>query len=145
VDENVIAFSNRYGGQQAVIVYNNSARPTLGVINSSVPFLDRPDRAKPRRRKLADALELSSGEAQFTIFKDYVSGLERIFNNKQLSTGGLSLKLEPYQVCAFLDIQQVDGGEAGYRTLAEKLKGAGVPSIAAAIQEIIDARPLSRG
>jgi hypothetical protein len=73
-----------------------------------------------------------------------VTGLERIFNNKQLSTGGLSLKLEPYQACVFLDIQQVDSSEASYRILAEKLNGAGVPSVAAAIQEIVDARPVSR-
>jgi hypothetical protein len=141
VDENVIAFSNRYGGRQALVVYNNSSRITSGAILSSVPFLARP---KPRRRKLVDALELSSSEAQFTIVKDHVTGLERIFNNKQLSTGGLSLKLEPYQACVFLDIQQVDSSEASYRILAEKLNGAGVPSVAAAIQEIVDARPVSR-
>jgi glycosidase len=154
VNEDVFAYSNRAADPQtgaserALVIYHNKYATTRGWIKRSVAYSVRAgnnddssagpaaDRAL-MQKTLGEGLGLRNDENTFCIFRDQVSGLEYIRNNRELWENGLYAELDAYKCYVFLDWHQVQDNEWGqYTHLAAYLDGRGVPSIEEALREV---------
>ena len=140
VNEDVFAYSNRAGDERALVVYHNKYSSTQGWIRNSAAFLEKSasgDERTLRQKSLGEGLNLINDDRFYTIFRDHVSGLEYIRNNKELHDQGLFVALDAYKYSVFLDFREVqDDDWRQYNQLTEYLNGRGVPSIDEALQEI---------
>jgi hypothetical protein len=84
------------------------------------------------QRSLAEGLDLP--REGYTVFKDYVNGLEYIRACGDITNKGLFALLGGYQCQVFLDWRFVDGKE--WQTVHDLLNGAGVPSMQAKYEEL---------
>ncbi|SYZ73422.1 conserved hypothetical protein [Candidatus Zixiibacteriota bacterium] len=138
VDENVFAYTNRAGGERAVILYNNAYNTTRGTIHTSTAInIGDGDKSVLVRRSLGEALALNSSSDCFYAFRDYQSGLEYIRYARNLIEQGLFAELHAYQYHAFLDFREIHDNDGSWRRLEQKLDGAGVPNIDDAYREMI--------
>ncbi len=137
VDENVFAYSNMMGGEKAIIIYNNSYNSTRGTIKLSTAVnKGDADNKILIRKTLAEALDIRAEPGYFTILKDYESGLEYIRDNMEIAEKGLFAVLRGYQYSAFLDLREIRDVDGSVRRLCDRLGGAGVPDMAAALHEL---------
>jgi len=140
VNEDVFAYSNRSGGERTLIVYHNKFADVRGWVRTSVGAAVK-DPDGPQRivqRSLGEALVLHHDEHSFTIFRDQRSGLEYIRSSNELCERGLYVELAAYTCHVFMDFREVPDNEwRHYEHIATYLKGRGVPSVEAALQEIL--------
>jgi glycosidase len=144
VNENLFAYSNRRGGESALVLYNNSLNPAWGWIKTSSAFAEKaPEGEKVLlRRDLAEGLGLHAGGDRFCVFREQRSNRWFIRSSSELKEKGLFITLRGYESQVFLDIYEVQDTAVGtYRRLAESLAGAGVESVEEALREL-SFRPL---
>jgi hypothetical protein len=139
VNEDVFAYSNRAGDERGLVVYHNRYAEAKGWIRSSAAH-SVPDGSGGRRlvqRSLGEGLGLHAEGDWFTLLREQRSGLEFIRRSADLCRDGLYVELHAYGCQVFLDIHEVEDGASGQlRRLAEKLGGAGVPNVPAALREM---------
>ncbi len=140
VNEDVFAYSNRYGGVGTLFVFNNRYSTARGWIRTSVAFSVKDGPVENRhlvQKSLKEGLDLMGGKDHYTIFRDHTSNLEYIRDNRGLSDNGLFIELQAYQYHVFLDFRQVEDNEwHHYGQICRYLDGKGVPSIDDTIREI---------
>ena len=139
VDDAVLAYSNGSGPTRSVVVYHTRFATTSGAIRDSIAFARKsPSGAKRRvRRSLAEGLGLPHDPGAFVAFRDARTGLEYLRSCRELWERGLTLRLEAYEGHVFWEFRDLVDGPAGqWRRLAERLGGAGVPSLEGALQEL---------
>jgi glycosidase len=139
VNEDVFAYSNRSGGDRALVVYNNRYADARGTVRDSVGYaVKAADGSRSiARRSLADGLGLHREDGWFTIMRDAASGLEHLRSSRDLAERGLPISLGAYGRHVFLDVREVADGAAGqYGRLAATLGGRGVPSVDEALREM---------
>ncbi|NOH02306.1 MAG: alpha-amylase [Chloroflexi bacterium] len=132
VDENVFAYSNRFGSpstgsgqvERGLIIYHNKFADTKGWIKTSAAALDKAT-GKLKRKNLAEGLALP--REGYVIFKDYASQLEYIRSCREIWEKGLYVELGAYQCHAFMDFRFV--GDKEWGEIYRALNGAGVPSM----------------
>ena len=148
VNENVFAYSNKYGDERTLVVYNNKNTSAKGWIRTSVAYAVKgSDKNQPIlvQKTLGEGLEVNSGHGSFTIFRDHITGLEYIRSSRELSEKGLYVELGPYQYHVFLDIAGIeDNVWSHYAHLNTYLNGLGVPSIEETMREIF-LQPIHHG
>jgi glycosidase len=141
VDENVLAYSNRSGGERCLVIYHNSFSETGGWLRMSTAYAEKDesgDRTSLRQKSLGEGLGLGRGENGYVVFKDWRTGLEYIRPCRDLFEKGLSVALGAYQRHVFLDFREVqDNRRHHYRQLHARLEGRGVPDMAAALEETV--------
>jgi hypothetical protein len=126
VNEDVFAYSNRFGEERGLVVYHNRYAETSGWIKTSAAFKEMVS-GELRQVSLAEGLGLPY--QGYAIFKDYVMGLEYIRSCGELWDRGLYVGLSAYQHHAFLDWRIVEG--EGWAEVCQALNGAGVESMEA--------------
>lgn len=90
------------------------------------------------QKNLGEGLGLEYNENVFTIFRDQITGLEYLRNNREVHERGLYVDLDAYKYRVFVDFRQVrDNDLRQYANLAAYLQGGGVPSVEDAIKEAI--------
>jgi hypothetical protein len=139
VNEDVFAYSNRTRGEKALVIYHNKYTEARGWIRSSVGYAVKTDDGqKIVQKTLGEGLALRDDPETFTIFRDHVSGMEFIRNNRELHEKGLYVELGAYKHHVFLDFREVQDTEwRQYAQLASQLNGRGVPSIDEALKEVL--------
>jgi hypothetical protein len=140
VNEDVFAYSNRWGDERALVVYHNKFAEARGWIKDSVGFAVKgPDGSKwIEQHTLGAGLKLHRDESRFTIFRDSLTGLEYIRGNQELCDRGFYVELAAYKCHVFLDFRQVVDNEwHHYEYISTYLNGRGVPSIETALLEIL--------
>jgi len=139
VNENVFAYSNRVGDKQALIAYHNKYEQATGWIRTSVAYSIKTEDGDNRQliqKTLGEGLNLHYRDDYFCIFRDHLSGLEYLRNNKELHEKGLYIELGAYKYHVFLDFREVqDNIWHHYANLAAFLNGRGVPNIEEALRE----------
>jgi glycosidase len=134
VDENVFAFSNKYGDERSLVIYHNKFGHTTGWIRTSVGYLSD---GKIIQKSLSEGLGLSGDPNTYTIFRDHISGLEFIRHNKEIAERGIFSDLHAYKYHVFLDFKQVKPTKIKpYDQLHDMLNGGGVPSMSEAVLEL---------
>jgi glycosidase len=129
VDENIFAYSNRSGGERALVVYNNRYGSAHGTIDFSAAYADKAA-GHLRQQRLQEGLGLSGDQEAILAFRDSLTSLEFLRRSSQLSTQGLTLDLHAYQCHVFLDWRELRATvEQPWDRLCDQLNGAGVPSL----------------
>jgi glycosidase len=141
VNEDVLAYSNRNGGERVLVIYHNRFASARGWIRTSVAYSVKTGEGDERtltRKGLGEGLGLHAGGDYFCIFRDHVSGLEYIRNSQELHETGLYIELDAYKCHVFLDLHEVrDNEQHHYSHLAAYLNGRGVPSVEEALTETL--------
>lgn len=133
VNEDVFAYSNKVGNERTLVVYNNRYNRTQGYIKTSVGYNEG---GSIIQRNIGEALDLPT--ENYSIVKDYMSGLEFILSNKEIHEKGHYFDLHGYHSICFLDWRiQEDNEFFHYAQLYHYLAGKGVPSIQDSLQELI--------
>ena len=138
VDESVLAYSNGTGPTRSLVIYHTKFGSTAGTIRDSTAYARKSASGAKRlvRRSLAEGLGLTNDPAMFTTFRDARTGLQYIRSSREVWEHGLWLSLDAYQGHVFWEFDEVRDGSAGqWRRLAERLGGAGVPSLDDALVE----------
>ncbi|MDY6878295.1 MAG: alpha-amylase family glycosyl hydrolase [Chloroflexota bacterium] len=149
VNEDVFAYSNRVGpsaahgtgDERALVVYHNKYAETRGWIRTSAAYVVKTgqggDEKSLVQKSLGEGLALHDDGDTFTIFRDYVTGLEYIRSSKELCEKGLYVELGAYKCHVFLDFREVRDSEFHqYAQLAAYLNGRGVPDIEETLKEV---------
>ncbi len=140
VNEDVFAYSNQAGEQHALVVFHNKFAQASGWIRLSAAFPVRTGNGDERslvQLTLGQGLGLHADERYYTVFREHVSGLEYLRNNRELHQQGLYVELKAYEYQVFLDFRQVMDDENGqYARLAASLEGSGVDNLDDALTEM---------
>jgi glycosidase len=129
VDENVFAYSNRSGGERALVVYNNRYGTTRGAIHLSAAYADKGS-AQLRQMRLHEGLGLNAGPGTVFAWRDSLTGLEYLRRGNDLIERGLPMDLHAYQCHVFLDWRELQSTqELPWDRLCDRLNGGGVPSL----------------
>ncbi|MDO9130720.1 MAG: alpha-amylase family glycosyl hydrolase [Anaerolineales bacterium] len=124
VNEDVFAYSNRFGVERGLVIYHNKYAETRGWVKTSAAFMDKAT-GRLVQKSLGQGLGLP--DEGCVIFKDYVSVLEYIRPCREMVEEGLYVELKAYQCHVFLDWRFVHGEQ--WKAVYEALNGAGVPSV----------------
>jgi len=139
VNEDVFAYSNRIGDERGLVIYHNRYAEARGWIKNSAGY-SVPDGSGGRRqvqRTLGEGLGLHPDGDWFTLLREQRSGLEFIRSSADLCRDGFFVELHAYGCQVYLDIHEMADGPSGQlRRLAERLGGAGVPSVGAALRDM---------
>jgi glycosidase len=129
VDENIFAYSNRNGGERALVVYNNRYGSTRGTVDFSAAYADK-GAGHLRQQRLHEGLGLSGDREAILAFRDSLTGLEFLRRSGQLSNQGLTLDLHGYQCHVFLDWRELRAtAQQPWDRLCDQLNGTGVPNL----------------
>lgn len=137
VIEDVFAYSNRAGGERALVLYHNVWGSAAGGIRTSCATASR--RADGtltlRRRTLAEGLDLDSAHP-FVRCRDLVSGLEHLWRTRELVERGLWVELGAYECRVLLDWNAVAEDGRPWSTLCDELGGRGAARLDERLAEI---------
>ncbi len=140
VNEDVFAYSNRAGGERALVVYHNRYATARGWIKTSAAYSVKAGEGGDRvlvQTSLGEGLGLRGDGDRFYIFRDAITGLEYIRGGRGLHEDGLYVELDAYKCHVFVDWREVQDNEwHQYAHLADYLGGRGVPSIEEALREV---------
>jgi len=129
VIEDVFAYSNRTGGERALVVYHNRYADAHGTIDFSSAYADKGS-GQLRQRRLADGLGLSGDRGAVIAWRDSITGLQYLRRASDLLDRGLTLNLHAYQCHVFLDWHERHAtAEKPWDRLADWLNGRGVSSL----------------
>ncbi|MFZ1939459.1 MAG: alpha-amylase family glycosyl hydrolase [Terracidiphilus sp.] len=129
VDENVFAYSNRSGGERALVVYNNRYGSTHGTVDYSAAFADKGS-GQLRQRRLAEGLGLTGDRGLVVAWRDSVTGLEHLRRAHELLDHGLTFELHAYQCRVYLDFRELrPTAQYPWDQLSDFLNGRGVPNL----------------
>ncbi len=142
VNENVFAYSNRAGNEQAIVFYNNKYERACGWIKQSEPYAVKTGSGEndvmQMTRSISEGLGLTAEDDKFVIFREHHSGLWFIRSSKDICEHGMYVELNGFETQVYLDVQQItDEADGRYRTLCEFLNGKGCEDIETAWQELI--------
>src|SRR5208283_3022455 len=100
VDENVFAYSNRNGGERALVVYNNRYGTANGTIHFSAAYADK-GAGQLHRQRLSEGLGINASSGSVIAWCDSLTGLEYLRKANDLSEHGLNLNLHAYHCHVF--------------------------------------------
>ncbi len=90
VNENVFVYSNRSGDESGLVIYHNRWAESKGWIKTSAAYLDKNQEEDFFvQRDIAEGIGLLNDDQVYTIFRDHISGLEYIRNNREIHERGL--------------------------------------------------------
>jgi glycosidase len=136
VNEDIFAYSNRYGDERSLVVYNNRYAEATGIIKSSVGMnMDNNGRRHIIHKGLGDGLELKNEGSVYYTFRDHRTGLEYIRNSQRLWQEGLMIHLGAFGCHVFTTFNEVYDHDGTCRILEEKLLGKGVLDVMRALRE----------
>lgn len=137
VNENVFAFSNRFGDHRAIVVYNNAMESTSGWIYTSAAMNVGPaDDPVFIRKTLGEALHLRAHPRWFYVVREHWSGLQFLRAGWELAEKGLFVMLRGYQCQAFLEFREIHDLDGSWARLHERLAGAGVSDMDKAHEDL---------
>lgn len=137
VDQDVIAYSNKFGDQSSLVVFHNKWGSTKGKIKNSAAV-------NGISHSLIDCLELSEREGDFLLFRDLITHKEYILPLQKVINDGIDFDLGAFHYHAMIDFRTVIDKDGSYQKLHDHLKGQGASQLESRRQEI-QLEPLAQG
>lgn len=140
VNENVFAWSNRAGGERALIFYNNVYQRTSGWIKQSAPYaVKQPDGARTlTSRNLGEGLALINRDDRYCVMQEMRSELWYLRTTAELCERGMFAALDGFQTQVFVNIQEIDDtADRRYGALYHALGGRGIEDVHMGVQNIV--------
>lgn len=130
VDENVFAYTNRCGGEKALIIFNNCYEQTSGNIrNSSAVNTGSSENPHLVRRSLTETLQLDDSPGTWFVYRDHSNGMEYLQSGADLVHNGFHTHLNGYQSRALVNFRQIRDVDGTWAALAASLDGEGAPDM----------------
>ena len=128
VDENVFAYSNRTGGERALVIYNNRYGTTHGTMRISAAYADK-GAGQLRQRSLWEGLGLQD-RGSIVAWRDSLTGLEYLRRAHDIADQGITVSLHAYQSYVFLDFREIYAtADKSWDRLCDHLAGRGVANL----------------
>ncbi|MCX5805756.1 MAG: alpha-amylase family glycosyl hydrolase [Proteobacteria bacterium] len=141
VNEDVFAYSNRFENEASLVVYHNKNDIVSGWIKTSASYSVKKESDNTRellQKNVGNGLALGTDRGRFTIFRDHISNLEYIRENREIHEKGLYIELGHYTCHVFTDFHEVYDNEwHHYSSLNANLGGLGVVSIEEELKKIL--------
>ncbi len=141
VNEDVFAYSNRYGRERTLVLYHNRFAAARGYVKTSVAYSIATGTADGRelvRKDLAEGLALTALEGFFTLFHDHRRGLWFVRDNRTLADKGLHVELQAYDYYTFVELAEVKDNEwHRFQRLSDYLGDGGTVDLDAATTEML--------
>ncbi len=136
VDENVFAYSNRSGGERAIVLYNNAYQSTSGTIHISAADMDKAT-GNLRQRTLTEGLALPTDPAITLAFHDPVRNLDFLRRASELNERGLTFDLQGYGYVVLQHWRELRStAEYPWDRLCDALQDTGVPNLNEAVTRL---------
>ncbi len=140
VDESIFAYSNRNGGERALVIYNNHYGSSHGTVRISAAYADKGS-GQLRQRSLWEGLGLQD-RGSIVAWRDSLTGLEYLRRAHEIADHGVTVSLHAYQSYVFLDWREMYAtAERGWDRLCDFLAGRGVPNLDDALIDL-ELRPM---
>ncbi len=158
VNENVLAFTNRFGEEKTLVFFNNSFFRTSGMIKNSAgkrvkpQYLDsaatednweasnvEDQKVSPNElefKSLSTALQLKRYDGYYYTFKDMITGLEYIKSGREIDDDGFGMTLSGYEYHVYVGFREVFDTDGSWLRLNQFLHGQGTPSLALTLLEL---------
>ena len=135
VDENVFAYSNRTGGERALVVYNNHYGESHGTVRISAAYADK-GAGQLRQRSLWEGLGFED-RGSIVAWRDSLTGLHYLRRAHDMADHGVTVGLHAYQSYVFLDWREIYAtADKGWDRLCDHLAGRGVPDLEDALIDL---------
>ncbi len=136
VDENVFAYSNRNGGERAIVLYNNVYQSTRGTIHVSAASMDKGS-GNLRQRSLVEGLALPTDPAITIAFHDPIRRLDFLRRASDLNERGLTFDLQGYGYVVLQNWRELRStAEYPWDRLCDALNGSGVHNLEEAVSRL---------
>jgi len=131
VNEDVFAYTNRSGGERALVVYHNKFGEADGWVRRTAAKAQRNPQGElvPRSTTLGDALQFSAAPGVFYRFRDQRNGLEYLRSGWELHEKGLFFQLGAYDFHVFLDFREMQDTDGRLGELYWNLAGKPVADL----------------
>ncbi|MEE4178296.1 MAG: alpha-amylase family glycosyl hydrolase [Bacteroides sp.] len=137
LNENVMAYTNRFGHERVLVLFNNKYEGASGRISHSAPKLRKGgDAGQTRVLQLGEALGLNGSHGFFYVMKEHISGLEYLKSGKEIFEQGLHWHLNGFEYRIFWEFLEIFDATGVYERLHYNLAGQGVVSIEQARKEL---------
>jgi len=137
VNEDVFAYSNRYGDERNLVVYNNRYAEAFGTIRRSVGMnTETSGRRHIIHKSLGEGLMLRNEPELFYVLRDEKTGLEYLRNSRKLWDEGFQISLGAYKCHIFSSFTELRDFDGSCRRLDQMLNGNGVPDMMYLLQQI---------
>ena len=134
VNENILAFSNRSGEENALVIYNNSYETYEGTIKYSNLKVSNGNVQSPKY--ITAVFNFKNDPRFFYIYNDHRTELQFLISGKVINDEGFQAKLFGYQYRICLNFREVYDVFGNYEKLYHHLNGRGVISIDEAMVEL---------
>ncbi|CAN5628394.1 alpha-amylase family glycosyl hydrolase [soil metagenome] len=134
VREDVYAYTNVVRGAVSLVLVNNRYERSSGRIHVSAPFVAVAGET-PRTERLHEALDLHGGARRFLVMRALASGLTYLHASKSVADHGLPVTCEGFAARVYLDVHELVDHDGALARLAERLDGAGTPSLVDALDD----------
>ncbi len=130
INENVFAFTNSYGNEKALVVYNNKYDSAEGYIKHSTHKLVNENGTKvPRSVTLSDALGINGGHDYFYIARNKSWNTEHLFKGSDIADNGFRIYLEGFKFNVYADFEEIVDTTGEYHKLYSEIGTGGVASV----------------
>lgn len=139
VNENIFAYSNSFGGEYAVVFYNNKYERAQGWIKQSCDYAVKTggDTIEMRSRSISEGLNLTAEDDKFCLFREHRTGMWFVRRSRDICEHGMFVALNGFEYQVLTDIHQVaDMPDHRYRILCDTLQGRGCYDLEVEWQEI---------
>jgi glycosidase len=137
VNEDVFAYSNMYGDERTLVVYNNRYADAFGTIRRSVGMnIERSGRRHIIHKSLAEGLKLRNEPDLYYVLHDEKTGLEYLRNSRRLWDEGFQVSLGAYKCHMFSSFTELRDFDGSCHRLDQMLDGRGVPDMMYLLQEM---------
>jgi glycosidase len=134
INENILAFSNRTGEENALVIYNNSYETYEGTIKYSNLKVSNGNVQSPKY--ITAVFNFKNDPRFFYIYNDHRTELQFLISGKVINDEGFQAKLFGYQYRICLNFREVYDVYGNYEKLYHHLNGRGVISIEEAMVEL---------
>ncbi len=137
VNQNVYAFSNRYGNESVLVLYNNSYYETEGYIKYSCPrTINGNSSGMKNPQSLNELLGFKPLLNHFYSYIDHRTQLQYLLSGREIAEDGFKAHLFGYQYRVCLNFKELYDADGRYEKLYLQLNGRGVTSIDEALKEL---------
>lgn len=134
INENIFAYSNKVGEENAFVIYNNSYQTVEGTIKYSNAKVTNGKLQSPK--EISTVFNFKSDPCFYYIYTDHRTELEFLISGKVLNDDGFKIKLFGYQYRICLNFREVYDAYGNYEKLYHHLNGRGVTLIDEALEEL---------
>ena len=139
VNEDVFAYSNRFGAERALVVFNNRYADAHGWVRQSCAYMEKQTDGTRREKQktLGESFGFSDDRTVFAACRDAITGLEYLYRGRDLAGRGLKLQLPAYRCHVLLDWRDLrEDATHPWGRLCDSLNGNGVPSLDDALRNM---------